>query len=53
MLMSCGISMITGPGRPDCARVKARRNTSGTRSGDGTLNVHFAIVWKVSKYGTS
>ena len=29
MLMSCGISMITGPGRPERANVKARRNTSG------------------------
>ena len=37
--------MITGPGRPERARVKARRNTSGTRSGEGILKVHFATVW--------
>ncbi len=36
--------MITGPGRPERANVKARRNTSGILSADGTLNVHFAMV---------
>ena len=45
--------MITGPGRPDRASVKARRNTSETRSGEGMLKVHFATVWNVSRYGTS
>ena len=36
--------MITGPGLPERANVKARRNTSGILSADGTLNVHFATT---------
>src|SRR3990172_1867604 len=44
---------MTGPGRPEGASVKARRNISGTRSGAGILNAHFAIGAKVSRLGTS